>query len=114
MPWGDGTGPKGFGSMTGRGAGFCAGYNRPDYMNNGPRRGAGRGLGRGRGRGVGRRGAGRQEMNRRAPAYRPVNNSNVDQTEAEVNYLQQEKRALENELEAIQERISELKDDNKE
>ncbi|ADL13296.1 DUF5320 domain-containing protein [Acetohalobium arabaticum] len=115
MPCGDGTGPEGFGPMTGRGAGFCAGYNVPGYMNDGPRRGMGRGLGRGRG--MGRRGAGRRAMGRRrTPAYRPrpVNNSNVDQTEAEVNYLQQEKEALENELEAIQERILELKDDNKE
>ncbi|MBN1125140.1 MAG: DUF5320 domain-containing protein, partial [Sedimentisphaerales bacterium] len=26
MPFGDGTGPAGFGPMTGRAAGFCAGY----------------------------------------------------------------------------------------
>lgn len=33
MPWGDGTGPNGLGPMTGRGAGFCAGYRVPRYMN---------------------------------------------------------------------------------
>ncbi len=33
MPWGDGTGPMGMGPMTGRGAGFCAGYGVPGYMN---------------------------------------------------------------------------------
>jgi len=33
MPWGDGTGPMGRGPMTGRGAGFCAGYNVPGYAN---------------------------------------------------------------------------------
>jgi len=33
MPRGDGTGPAGFGPMTGRAAGFCAGYPVPGYMN---------------------------------------------------------------------------------
>jgi hypothetical protein len=33
MPGGDGTGPAGLGPMTGRAAGFCAGYPAPGYMN---------------------------------------------------------------------------------
>ena len=33
MPRGDGTGPAGLGPMTGRAAGFCAGYPVPGYMN---------------------------------------------------------------------------------
>ena len=33
MPRGDGTGPAGMGPMTGRAAGYCAGYNMPGYMN---------------------------------------------------------------------------------
>ena len=33
MPFGDGTGPAGMGLMTGRAAGFCAGYPVPGYMN---------------------------------------------------------------------------------
>ncbi len=33
MPGGDGTGPRGMGSMTGRAAGFCAGYNVPGFTN---------------------------------------------------------------------------------
>ena len=33
MPRGDGTGPRGMGPMTGRAAGFCAGYPVPGYMN---------------------------------------------------------------------------------
>jgi len=33
MPLGDGTGPQGFGPMTGRGLGYCAGYQVPGYMN---------------------------------------------------------------------------------
>jgi len=33
MPRGDGTGPMGFGPMTGRAAGYCAGYPVPGFMN---------------------------------------------------------------------------------
>jgi hypothetical protein len=47
MPAGDGTGPMGQGPMTGRGAGYCAGYEAPGYANPMP----GRGFGMGRGRG---------------------------------------------------------------
>ena len=32
MPGGDQTGPLGFGRMTGRGAGYCAGYSTPGYV----------------------------------------------------------------------------------
>ena len=54
MPGGDGTGPAGMGPMTGRAAGFCAGYPMPGYMN--PVMGRGFGFGRGRGLGRGFRG----------------------------------------------------------
>jgi len=33
MPLGDGTGPLGLGPMTGRAAGFCAGFGRPGFTN---------------------------------------------------------------------------------
>jgi hypothetical protein len=33
MPFGNGTGPVGMRPMTGRAAGFCAGYPVPGYMN---------------------------------------------------------------------------------
>ncbi|MEW5867539.1 MAG: DUF5320 domain-containing protein [Bacillota bacterium] len=59
MPRGDGTGPAGFGPMTGRAAGYCAGYPVPGYMNpvgfrragfwRRPWLGWGAGFGRGRG-----------------------------------------------------------------
>ena len=53
MPRGDRTGPAGFGPMTGRAAGYCAGFPVPGYMNPQPGfRGAGLGRGRGRGRGL--------------------------------------------------------------
>ena len=33
MPFGDGTGPRGLGPMTGRRVGYCAGYQGPGYVN---------------------------------------------------------------------------------
>lgn len=59
MPLGDRTGPAGFGPMTGRAAGYCAGYPVPGYANPVPGRGFGRGrgfywYGWGRGRAGGR------------------------------------------------------------
>ncbi len=51
MPRGDGTGPAGMGPMTGRGAGYCAGFDRPGYANPIPWRGLGAWGGRGGGRG---------------------------------------------------------------
>jgi len=36
LPRGDGTGPCGFGPITGRGAGFCAGYPVPGFANSLP------------------------------------------------------------------------------
>ncbi len=54
MPGGDGTGPRGLGPMTGRAAGYCAGYATPGTMNPGARGGFG-GHGRGMGGGRGRR-----------------------------------------------------------
>ena len=52
MPGGDRTGPAGLGPMTGRAAGYCAGYPVPGFMN--PVGGRGYwGWGRGRGGGRG-------------------------------------------------------------
>lgn len=56
MPGGDRTGPWGYGPMTGRAAGYCAGFSAPGYMNPVP---GGGGWGRGRGRGSWGRGGGR-------------------------------------------------------
>ena len=53
MPRGDRTGPAGYGPMTGRGIGYCAGYQAPGFVQGGWGRGLGRGFGRGRGRGWG-------------------------------------------------------------
>jgi hypothetical protein len=53
MPRGDGTGPVGLGPMTGRAAGYCAGFGVPGYVSFAPGRGFG---GRGGRRGGGGRG----------------------------------------------------------
>lgn len=50
MPRGDRTGPMGAGPMSGRGAGWCTGFDRPGFANAGPRPGMGQGR-RGGGRG---------------------------------------------------------------
>ncbi|MCK4695414.1 MAG: DUF5320 domain-containing protein, partial [Candidatus Cloacimonetes bacterium] len=50
MPRGDRTGPSGMGPMTGRAAGYCAGYDVPGFAN--PVGGRGR-FGRGMGQGYG-------------------------------------------------------------
>jgi hypothetical protein len=39
MPFGDGTGPRGLGPMTGRRAGYCAGFSQPGFANPIARRG---------------------------------------------------------------------------
>jgi hypothetical protein len=54
MPAGDGTGPMGMGPMTGRRMGYCGGYAMPGYANPSPGYGFGMGWGRGGGRGGGR------------------------------------------------------------
>ena len=57
MPRGDGTGPMGTGSMTGRGVGYCAGNTAPGFAS----AGYGAGLG-GRCRGFAGGGYGRRNM----------------------------------------------------
>lgn len=44
MPAGNRTGPQGMGPRTGRGAGYCAGYDRPGYTSQGFGGGFGRGM----------------------------------------------------------------------
>jgi Family of unknown function (DUF5320) len=53
MPGGDKTGPSGMGPMTGRAAGYCAGYPAPGFQNPVQGRGYGRGAGFGGGGGGG-------------------------------------------------------------
>lgn len=121
MPGGDRTGPYGAGSMTGRGAGFCAGYTVPGYVN--PVGGRGFfGLGRGGGRG---RGRGYRNMfwatgmpgwirSYGAPAARPVG-TNYDpfpgasiSPEQEAEALKNQVQYMQGSIDALNERIREL------
>lgn len=116
MPFGDGTGPMGLGPMTGRGAGYCAGFPVPGYMN--PYAGWGRGwFGRGRGFrhwywATGLPGWMRARMGLPAfggfippfAAYPFYGQELTPEKEAEI--LRQQAKAIQEELKSIQERIS--------
>jgi len=113
MPGGDRTGPAGMGPMTGRAAGYCAGYSMPGYMN--PR--YGRGFW---GRGFG--GGGRGWRNRfyatglpgwmrfgayGAPSMYGAPYPKPD-PEWEKQFLAEQAEGLQSELDSIKKRLSEL------
>lgn len=114
MPGGDGTGPLGLGPMTGRRAGFCAGYSVPGYANPGFGRGFGYGRGFGRGRGWGR-GFGRgfgfgwagypyAYGNPYMAAAYPANFT----PKQEADMLREEAKAMQEEIDAINQRVKDL------
>ncbi|MFX1338384.1 MAG: DUF5320 domain-containing protein [Promethearchaeota archaeon] len=118
MPRGDRTGPAGFGPMTGRGLGYCAGYDTPGYTK-GPGMGMGRGWGRGIGYGRGpgwRRGWGRGfggYWGYGAPSYVPpiiASPAYVSPTtpETQLTMLKQEKDYLESEMEGIKGALADI------
>ena len=114
MPGGDRTGPLGRGSMTGRRAGFCAGYQVPGYEN--PRYGFGRGFGRGLGRGFGRRYWGRCRSSLSEIPYsdsynNPMPYPKTVSKEEEKKYLEETKKNLEEEIKSIRKRIEEISKD---
>lgn len=95
MPGGDGTGPMGMGPMTGRAAGYCAGYAMPGYAN--PMGGRGRGFW----------GAGRfawAPVGAGYPAYGPM----APTPEQELEGLKQQASYFQDALADIQKRIDEL------
>ena len=117
MPGGDGTGPARLGPMTGRGAGYCAGFEMPGFMNPMPGRGWGmgrrwgrgggwgRGWGRGRGWGYGyypMAFPGAPPVSDVAPYYPPVS------AEQEVQALKAQAEHSEGTLAEIRKRIAEL------
>lgn len=108
MPGGDRTGPAGLGPMTGRGAGYCAGYPVPAYMNPVPGRGRGYGFGRGWGRGHGwGRGFGRGFGWYANPYMAPLYPANVTPRQ-EAEMLKEQAGAMREEIDAINNRIKEL------
>jgi len=116
MPGGDGTGPGGMGPMTGRAAGFCAGYGMPGYANpvGGRGRGfwgGGRGGGWGRGRGFGAGRFGWVPMGAGYPAYGDA--PAAPSRELELETLKQQAGYFQGALEDIQKRIEELEAQSK-
>lgn len=118
MPRGDGTGPQGMGPMTGRAAGFCAGYPVPGFANNAPGQGF---FGRGRGGGFGGGGFGRRNqfyatgLNRwqrfgGAPAPFTQNAPTKDQ---QLETLKAQAEYFENALNDIKKSIAELQEQPK-
>jgi len=105
MPRGDGTGPMGMGPMTGRAAGYCAGYGVPGYANPGFGRGMGMAWGRGGGFGMGmawRRGRGR------AFGFAPAPFVPTPTREQELDVLHSQADWLKEQMDAINQRIGEL------
>ena len=121
MPRGDGTGPAGMGPMTGRAAGYCAGYFVPGSANPGMRQGAGGWFGRGGGGGWGRRNrfyatglTGRQRAAAGAPPYGAMPPVYAPPTkEQELGLLKDEAEGLQGALSDIKKRIEELETDSK-
>lgn len=114
MPRGDRTGPAGMGPMTGRAAGYCAGYDVPGYVNPVPGRGFGLGFGRGWGRGwrwrhwfyaTGLPGWARFGY---APAWTVPSAYAAPTAEQEIDVLKQQSEWLKGQLDAINKRITEL------
>ena len=113
MPGGDRRGPDGRGPMSGRGLGYCAGYNSPGFTKGMP---MGRGLGHGywgHGRGYGWR-----NHSYSTPYYEPVSyHRNVysePNREDEKRYLEDMAKGLEEELKSIKERLQDLSKQKKE
>ncbi len=109
MPWGDRTGPMGLGPRTGRGLGYCNGYDSPGYTKGVPIGrgfGWGAGWGRGWGRGFGRgwRGFGRFGWGRWSYPYynQPVSPADERKIlEDELNYLKSQMDAINQRLEDL-------------
>jgi hypothetical protein len=124
MPGGNRKGPVGMGAMTGRSAGYCAGFGTPGYANPAPGGVWGLGLGRvrgGRGRGFGRGGGGRRNRFHAAvpPGWVRFGGGDVPpqhlaphdkpDPEAERRLLENRAAALRSELESIARRLGEIR-----
>jgi hypothetical protein len=113
MPRGDGTGPMGMGPMTGRAAGYCAGYAMPGFMNPAGRwcGGMGGAFGWDRGRGMGwASGFGRHPwlFPIRGAQFGPAPYAPAYSKEQEMDLLQNQANMLSDQLGDIQKRIQEL------
>ena len=117
MPFGDRAGPHGQGPMTGRAAGYCAGYPMPGYANWGPGRGVGFGGGWGRGwrhrhwfYATGLPGWLRAGY---APGWAPGPFAAPMTAAQEAGSLEERARVLREELERLDERLAALREENR-
>jgi len=113
MPWGDRTGPMGWGPMTGRGFGYCAGNDQPgSYAGPGFGPGWGRGRGRGRGFGPGRGFARRGWFGAWGPVppYQAAPPATAMPAEQEKEMLKREAQYLKETMNRLEQRIQELED----
>lgn len=99
MPGGDRTGPAGAGPRTGRGMGYCSGYNWAGYANRAP----GFRGGFGAGRGFGGRGWRNRFYATGVPGWAAAT------PEQETADLKAQADYLKTELDAIQKRLDDLK-----
>jgi len=111
MPRGDQTGPMGMGPMTGRAAGYCAGFAAPGYVSGGFGQGYGRGVGWSRGFGAdrGRRNRfyatglpGWMRFGAHAAPYPKLD------PEAEKQALRAQEEVLQSDLDFIKKRLAEV------
>lgn len=100
MPGGDRTGPVGYGPLTGRGSGFCAGYGVPGFRNPPPL------YGRGGRRGFFRGAEAPPQWNPSVVQYSPP------PTQGEEAYLQDEIQYLKAHLQKMERRLGELKQED--
>ena len=107
MPRGNGTGPFGQGPRTGRGAGFCAGFDKPGFVSGGQGRGQGQGMGRGMGRGFRGKGRGLMRGNRFFDGL-GSRFFGEDASASEIEMLKAQAESLEAASEEIKERIAAL------
>ena len=109
MPGGDRTGPMGAGPMTGKGAGFCAGFSAAGRANPSGGRGF---FGFRCGRGFGMNGGGRGWRNwfraTGLPGFARANNFSAQAMESEQEILKQQAQYLKDSLDSINKRIEEL------
>jgi hypothetical protein len=105
MPRGDRTGPWGAGPRTGRGLGFCSGYDAPGYADLAPWGGRGHGYARGGGYGWRHWYYATGMPGWMRAGYAPL------PTEDEIGDLKAQSEFLKKQLDAIHKRIEELEKD---
>jgi len=110
MPSGDRTGPSGYGPRTGRGLGYCSGYDSPGFTKGAPL--CGGGFGRGRGRGFGHgffgRGRGFRDVSYPNELYNRSQYEPTPTKDQEKQYLKDTISQVEQELDTLKKQLQAL------